>query len=252
MHGYSQWSSPSYLGAPEAPRGPVFREPPAWAAPSLPPAYGGCRCPCHSTPGVVHVVACCHPRSSPAWGDDMGAAAISRAAMYQLAKAYAGSRLASPEQAEDAATMASVPTTTATAYLKAGYWMAVAARIAGSRLLAASAQIAITKGNSLLMVTVGAYEQVTTAVASILTDAATTVRGYGVASVAARLDALAASASTIKAQEQRAKQTVTPFDDIAVARDKYGKYIAGGVAVVAGIGLLALLRSATAPRKSTA
>lgn len=25
-----------------------------------PPAYGGCRCPCHHTP-MLHVVACCYP-----------------------------------------------------------------------------------------------------------------------------------------------------------------------------------------------
>ena len=27
----------------------------------LPKAYGGCSCPCHKQPGVMHVVACCYP-----------------------------------------------------------------------------------------------------------------------------------------------------------------------------------------------
>lgn len=27
---------------------------------SLPPAYGGCCCPCHRTPGMVHCVPCCY------------------------------------------------------------------------------------------------------------------------------------------------------------------------------------------------
>lgn len=31
--------------------------------PSLPPAYGECLCPCHRTPGLVHVRACCNPPS---------------------------------------------------------------------------------------------------------------------------------------------------------------------------------------------
>jgi hypothetical protein len=25
------------------------------------PAYGGCMCSCHRVPGIIHVVACCHP-----------------------------------------------------------------------------------------------------------------------------------------------------------------------------------------------
>lgn len=27
----------------------------------LPDAHGGCACPCHTTPGVMHMAACCHP-----------------------------------------------------------------------------------------------------------------------------------------------------------------------------------------------
>lgn len=27
-----------------------------------PPAYGGCTCSCHHTPGTLHIVACCSPQ----------------------------------------------------------------------------------------------------------------------------------------------------------------------------------------------
>jgi hypothetical protein len=30
-------------------------------APALPPAYNGCKCVCHTTPGIAHPVACCAP-----------------------------------------------------------------------------------------------------------------------------------------------------------------------------------------------
>ena len=31
----------------------------------LPPAYDGCTCSCHRTPGVMHVMACCWPKFDP-------------------------------------------------------------------------------------------------------------------------------------------------------------------------------------------
>jgi len=30
-------------------------------AAGLPRSYDNCKCPCHYTPGMMHVVACCHP-----------------------------------------------------------------------------------------------------------------------------------------------------------------------------------------------
>ena len=32
---------------------------------SCPPAYGGCRCLCHHSPGVAHVGPCCTPEGEP-------------------------------------------------------------------------------------------------------------------------------------------------------------------------------------------
>lgn len=29
----------------------------------LPPAYNGCKCPCHTTPGIKHIRACCGPKA---------------------------------------------------------------------------------------------------------------------------------------------------------------------------------------------
>ena len=29
--------------------------------PYLPPAHNGCTCLCHKEPGVIHMMACCHP-----------------------------------------------------------------------------------------------------------------------------------------------------------------------------------------------
>jgi hypothetical protein len=31
--------------------------------PSLTPAHGGCRCICHSIPGIMHFQECCHPQT---------------------------------------------------------------------------------------------------------------------------------------------------------------------------------------------
>lgn len=30
----------------------------------LPPAHGGCTCPCHRTPGIMHVAPCCKPKAA--------------------------------------------------------------------------------------------------------------------------------------------------------------------------------------------
>jgi hypothetical protein len=178
----------------------------------------------------------------PAWGSVAGTldgARLSRAAMYQIAKAYAGSRLATPEQAEDVTLFQATAKNNTEAHLKAAYWIAVAARIVGSRLLAANAQFAVTKGNALLVTPLD--EQFTGSVGSIFSSAASTVRGYAgsnpaALAVVARLEALAKESTTLDARAQAAKGTLSPFDDIAVAREKYGKYakyalVGGGVLV---------------------
>ena len=33
----------------------------------LPKSWGGCKCTCHRQPGVMHVVACCHPGIKEQW-----------------------------------------------------------------------------------------------------------------------------------------------------------------------------------------
>ena len=43
------------------PRTPEPRPPEDLPARPLPRAYGGCTCPCHRTPGMIHVVPCCTP-----------------------------------------------------------------------------------------------------------------------------------------------------------------------------------------------
>ena len=226
-YGYSAWSNPSYLSAAALPpaQAPIIEEVPAWAA-------GG---------------------EAEAATGSVDAGKLSRAAAYQVAKAYAGSRLASAEQAEDAHLFARTALNNAGAYLKSAYWMAVAARILGSRMLALSAQAAGTKGQALVFAP-GAGEVAIGSVARIFRDAAATVRGYAgpnlaAQAVASRLDALAAESESPASRKQAAAKTWQPLDDFALASEKYGKgAIVGGVAV-AGIATWALFRAFSGRRK---
>lgn len=234
MEPYSTWSAPAYLHGGDPPRKkpqPVIYEIPAWAEPGL------------------HV--------PPAWGDlgtitgpeDMR---LSRAAMYQIAKAYAGSRLAAAEQAEDMSLFATTAINNATAYLKAAYWIAVAARVVGSRLLAARAQVVVSKGNALLVTPLSG--QFTGSVGTIFRDAATTVRGHAgrdpaALAVASRLEALAAESTTLASRAEAAKGTLSPLDDLSVAREKYGRYAVIGGGIVAGVAALWFLSRALGSRK---
>lgn len=65
--------------------------------------------------------------------------ALARAAGIQIAKATAGSTLTDYRSAEDIAQFWTAATSGEEAYLKAAYWLAVAARLVGSRTLAATA-----------------------------------------------------------------------------------------------------------------
>lgn len=237
MEPYSTWSGPTYLRGSDPPtrkksHPPIFYEVPAWAAPALP-----------------------HPRAR---GGDLGAitgddgARLSRAAMYQIAKAYAGSRLATAEQAEDASLFQTPATNNTGAYLKAAYWIAVAARIVGSRLLAANAQATVSKGNVLLLAPFSG--QFTGSVGSIFRSAAATIREYvgnneAALSVVARLEALATESVSLEAREEAARKTLSPLDDIIVMREKYGRYALVGGGVVAGLATLWLLSRALARPK---
>lgn len=145
-------------------------------------------------------------RRSYGAGEGMFATPIAAKASKQVAKALAGSKLSSYTSAEDLSTFWYAPTSAATAYLKAAYWLAVASRLGGSGL-ASSAAAALAKGNSSL------YNPLAIAASSFLTSPQTilTDAGEKIAAVAGgnkQLQAVAkilgVQATQVEAAKQRA------------------------------------------------
>lgn len=212
---YSQWSGPSYLGAdaaPVKPAAPVFTiyDPPAWADAARSAAGG-------------------YPLAK-----------LESAAAYQIRKAYVGAPLSDMMQAEDNAMFQRSALDDAGAYMRTAYWMAVAARIVGSRMLAARADLSLAAGKAAGLSSF-VSKQFTGNVGLLYTNAAKAVRDYAAGNpaalaVASKLDALAAESQTAPVREASAIQTTSPFDDLRVgimpSSVKIGLALAGGAALV--------------------
>jgi hypothetical protein len=187
----------------------------------------------------------------PAWSDAARAAAggvplakLKSAADYQIAKAYIGSRLSDMSQAEDASLFARSAIDDVGAHYRAAYWIAVAARIVGSRSLAFAADKQAVKG-TLLGASSFVGKQFVSSVGPIFSDAAATVRNAsgsnGAAlAVASKLDALPLESQGAPVQTEAARQTTNPFDDKGVT----GIKVAAGIAALALVYYLATRKSA--------
>jgi len=215
---HSPWASPSYLGGDneKKPAAPVFKiyDPPAWADAA------------RAAAGGVPVTK------------------LRAAAEYQIAKAYIGSRLSDMSQAEDVSLFARSAIDDVGAHYRAAYWIAVAARIVGSRSLAFAADKQAVKA-TLLGASSFVGKQFVSNVGPIFSDAAATVRSAagsnGAAlAVASKLDALALEAQGAPVQTEAARQTTNPFDDKGVT----GIKVAAGIAALALVYYLATRKSA--------
>lgn len=178
----------------------------------------------------------------PGFTSDVSGPALSVAAMKQISYAYAGKRLQGADAAEDVALFGASAANDTGAYLKSAYWMAVAARILGSRALAAQAQSNVAAGNVLLAAPLASFA--TARIGTILKKAGAIVRQYAgknvaALDVAARLDGLAAPAAIMARRESSAAQTEQPADNVMVLRDKIMGYWpwALGAVVLGGVGV---------------
>ena len=222
---HSPWASPSYLAGDEKkPAAPVFKvyDPPAWADAARAAAGG---VPLHL---------------------------LFRAADAQISKGYWGTRLTDMSQAEDAAMFARSAIDEVGALARSAYWMGVASRIVGSRLLAVRADV-VLKEAQLGGASGFIGKQFVANVGPIFSKYAAIVRSYagsnGAAlAVASKLDALALESQSAPVKAEAARQTTNPFDG---GGDNTGIKVAAGIAAVALVYYLATRKSAAAPAPAT-